>query len=130
MGPIYLILALLFSLLIAFVAVANKDTVLVKYLFGQAEVSLIVLILGSAVVGALAMGLFSLFRGIRAALRFREERRMREELRLRVKKLEEENTLLEAELARLKRPAGTAASTPETEPPQTPGEPPEKTGQP
>ncbi|MDW7738691.1 MAG: LapA family protein [Bacillota bacterium] len=98
MGSFYLILGLIFSLLIAIVALANNETVTVSYIFGRAEVSLILLILGSAVVGALAMGLFSLFRSIRSALAFRQLRHQQEELQKNIKNLEEEKIFLIAEL--------------------------------
>ncbi len=100
MGSIWLVLALVFSLLIAIVALANQQAVTVNYLFGQAEIYLIILILGSAIAGALTMGLFSLFRGIRAAIKFREERRAKEELQLQIRALEKEKLSLEAELGR------------------------------
>ena len=104
MGSLFLILALFFSLLIAIVAIANNEPVPVNYLFGRAEISLIILILGSAITGALAMGLFSLFRSIRTALKFREGRRRQEELVLKVEQLEQEKCGLAEELARLAAP--------------------------
>ncbi len=100
MGSFYLILALVFSLLIAIMAVANNEVVTVSYIFGRAEVSLIVLILGSAFTGALVMGLFSLFRAIKTAFAFREARRRCDELQKEVRSLEEEKIYLEAELNR------------------------------
>ncbi len=100
MSMIYLVLALLFSLLIAIVAMVNGEIVTVNYLFGQARLSLIVLILGSACAGALAMGFFSIFRGIRNHLKFQEEHRNQEELQRRLELLEEEKNKLEAELGR------------------------------
>lgn len=140
MGPLSLILALAFSLLIAVIAIANNEVVSVNYLFGRTQVSLIVLILGSAIAGALAMGLFALFRGVRTAFRFRETRRRQEELQKRIGVLEEEKALLEAELIRRKaqeagapepvEPPGEAgAPAPEEEPagPETPPE--EQAGQ-
>ncbi len=98
MGSLLLILALTFSLLITIVALANQQPVTANYLFGQAEVSLIVLILGSAIAGASAMGLFSLFRGIRTAFGFREERRQKEELQRQIETLKNEKNLLLAKL--------------------------------
>ncbi len=100
MSSFYLILGLVFSLLIAIVALANNDTVTVSYLFGRSDVSLILLILGSAFAGALVMGLFSLFRSIRTAFAFREMRHQQEDLRKKLKSLEEEKLFLEAELNR------------------------------
>jgi lipopolysaccharide assembly protein A len=96
----YLILALIFSLLIAIVAVANNDSVTVNYIFGRSEISLILLILGSAFSGALVMGLISLFRTIRSALAFREMRHQKDLLQKKINSLEEEKLFLEAELSR------------------------------
>lgn len=96
----YLVLALLFSLLIAAAAIVNVEIVTVNYLFGEASLSLIVLILGSACAGALALGFFGLFRGTRANLRFREMRHSKEDLERRVDVLEDEKMRLEAELGR------------------------------
>ena len=96
----YLVLALLFSLLIAVVAMANSANVTVYYLFGHAQLSLPVLVLGSACAGALAMGFFGLFRGIRTHLRFREARRDQVDLQHRVDFLEKEKNRLEAEVGR------------------------------
>lgn len=98
MGSFYLIMGLVFSLIIAIMALANNESVTVSYIFGRAEVSLILLILGSAFVGALTMGLFALFRSIRTALSFREMRQKEETLQKKVKALEEEKVFLEAEL--------------------------------
>ncbi len=100
MSSFYLILALIFSLLIAIVAVANNDSVTVNYIFGRSEVSLILLILGSAFSGALVMGLISLFRTIRSALSFREMRHQKDLLQKQINSLEEEKLFLEAELSK------------------------------
>jgi lipopolysaccharide assembly protein A len=98
MGSLYLILGLVFILIIAIVAIANNETVTVSYIFGRSEVSLILLILGSAVTGALAMGLFSLFRSIRSAFAFRELRHQQNVIQKQLKALEEEKMFLQAEL--------------------------------
>jgi len=94
----YLILALVFSLIIAIVAIANTEPVTVNYLFGRADISLIVLILGSAFAGAVVMGMLSLFRSIKAALAFRHLRQEKETLQKQVKELENDKVFLEAEL--------------------------------
>ncbi len=99
MSIFYLVLALLFSLLIAVVAMVNSEVVAVNYLFGQARVSLIVLIIGSACAGALTLSFFSLFRGIRNHLKFREERHNHEQLQHRVEFLEKENSRLEEKMS-------------------------------
>lgn len=115
MASFYLILGLVFSLLIAIIALANNQVVTVSYIFGRAEVSLILLILGSAFAGALIMGLFSLFRAIRGALSFRHMRQQQEALQKQVKDLEEAKLFLEAELTRYKSvPADQAEAESET----------------
>ena len=103
-----LILSLLFSLLIALVAAANTQLVAISYLFGRAEVSLIVLIISSAAAGALAMGLFNLYRSIRTAFRQRTDKRRREDLEKRLAGLEQDREALQRELEQL-RGAGAAA---------------------
>lgn len=100
MSMFYLVLALLFSLLIAVVAMVNGETVAVNYLFGQARLPLIVLILGSACSGALALGFFGLYRSIRTHLKFREVRHEQEDMQHRVEFLEKEKARLEAEVGR------------------------------
>ena len=100
MNMLYLVLALLFSLLIAVVAMVNSETVTVNYLLGHANVSLIVLILASACAGALTVGSLSLFRGIQNQLKFRGLRHHQEYLQDRVEFLEKEKTRLEAQLGR------------------------------
>ncbi|NMD41845.1 MAG: DUF1049 domain-containing protein [Firmicutes bacterium] len=105
MGSLLLIFSLLFTLLIAIIAAANHQPVVVNYLFGRAELPLIVLIAGAAAAGALAVGLFSLYRGIRSALETRADRKCREELRARLAGLEQEKGRLQGELARLQQAA-------------------------
>ncbi|NLA11506.1 MAG: DUF1049 domain-containing protein [Firmicutes bacterium] len=98
MGSLLLFFSLLFTLLIAIVAAANHQPVAVNYLFGVAEVSLIVLIAGAAAAGALAMGLFSLYRSVRSVLKTRAEKKRWEELQVRLADLEREKGRLQAEL--------------------------------
>lgn len=51
-----LILALLFALIVAIFAVVNVKPVLVDYVFGTAELPLILIILSSALLGGLIVG--------------------------------------------------------------------------
>lgn len=116
MGSFYLIMGLVFSLIVAIFALANNESVTVSYILGHAEVSLILLILGSAVTGALVMGLFSIFRSIRTAFAFRDLRHQQKDLQKKVKTLEEEKVFLEAELNRaLSVPAEEMEGLPEEE---------------
>ncbi len=100
MGMLYLVLALLFGLFTAVVAMANSEIVTVNYLIGQIRLSLIAIILGSAWAGALTAGFFSLFRSIKTHLKFRETHRNQEELQRRLELMEKEKMRLEAELGR------------------------------
>lgn len=98
MGSLLLILGLLFSLLVAVIALANHNPVPVNYLIGKSEVPLILLILGSAACGALSMSLFSIFRGVRTAFKLREGRRRYDELDRRARELELDKAALETQL--------------------------------
>jgi lipopolysaccharide assembly protein A len=59
------ILGLFFSLVVAIFAVVNVESVSVNYLFGYANIPLILIILGSALVGGLVVGLFGVIRQYR-----------------------------------------------------------------
>ena len=115
MSMLYLVLALLFSLLIAVVAMVNSEVVTINYLLGQANVSLIVLILASASAGALTVGSLSLFSGIQSQLNFRSLRHQQTELQNRVECLEKEKTRLEAELGRQQSERETVTEDKNTE---------------
>lgn len=56
------ILALLFALIVAIFAVINVESVRIDYLFGTAEIPLILIILGSALLGGFVTGSFGLVR--------------------------------------------------------------------
>ncbi|EDL62614.1 LapA family protein [Bacillus sp. SG-1] len=57
-----LILGLIFALIVAIFAVINVDPVRVNYLFGEAEWPLILVIIGSVLMGGLIVGSVGLFR--------------------------------------------------------------------
>lgn len=57
-----ILLGLLFAVIIALFAIANVDAVPVNYLFGEADWPLILVILGSALLGFLLSGVFALGR--------------------------------------------------------------------
>lgn len=70
-----ILFGLLFSVIIAIFAVANVDSVPVNYLFGEAEWPLILVILGSALLGFLLSGVFALGRlyGLRRKVKMLEK---------------------------------------------------------
>ncbi|XXM73610.1 LapA family protein [Lysinibacillus sphaericus] len=57
-----LLLGIIFALIVAVFAVINVDPVTVNYLFGQAEWPLILVILGSVLMGGIIVGSVGLFR--------------------------------------------------------------------
>ncbi|EMR05842.1 putative integral membrane protein [Bhargavaea cecembensis DSE10] len=57
-----LLLGLILAIIVAWFAIVNVDPVPVNYVFGTAEWPLILVILGSALLGAAVSGLVSMFR--------------------------------------------------------------------
>lgn len=57
-----LLIGLIFAVIVAIFAVVNVDSVPVNYVFGSAEWPLILVILGSALLGALISGSVAIFR--------------------------------------------------------------------
>lgn len=108
MGSLLIILALIFSLLVAVIAAANNQPVSVNYIFGEAHISLIVLIFGAAAAGAMVIGLLSLYRGIRVALQMRGEKKRQEELQRRLDSLEQEKFYIQQKLKELQKQQGAA----------------------
>lgn len=80
-----LLFALIFAVVVAIFAVVNVDTVPVNYVFGTAQWPLILVILVSALLGALVSGSVAIFRS------FVFQRR--------VKQLEKDNTVKESLIA-------------------------------
>jgi putative membrane protein len=61
-GQRLLIFALIFALIIAIFSVLNVDAVPVNYLFGEALIPLIIVIIASALTGGLIVGAVGIFR--------------------------------------------------------------------
>ncbi|KZE69318.1 hypothetical protein AWM68_03360 [Fictibacillus phosphorivorans] len=61
---LYLLFGFIFALIIATFAVINVGDVEINYLFGTATWPLVLVILGSAVIGGLSVGLFGLIKVI------------------------------------------------------------------
>jgi|SRR5699024_288796 len=55
-----LIIGLIFALLISIIAIINFESVSFNYIFGEIEMPLIIIILISAILGALTSGMFSI----------------------------------------------------------------------
>ena len=101
MRLIFLVLALMFGLIIAAAAIINNEVVTVNYFFGQVNLTLFMLILGSAVAGALFMGSLSIYRGIHNYMNSQGDRGLKKELQNRVRTLEDEKQKLEDEKQKL-----------------------------
>ncbi|MBZ4655228.1 MAG: hypothetical protein JG781_2587 [Peptococcaceae bacterium] len=93
---VYLISALLFSLLVAIFAIQNTEQVIIKFLTFQFPISLVLVILGSAVVGALALYFLGLFKQVGSWIKLRQLQHQKEDLAEQVKKLQEKLASLEA----------------------------------
>ncbi|MFD1736070.1 lipopolysaccharide assembly LapA domain-containing protein [Bacillus salitolerans] len=79
-----LIVALLFALIVAVFAVVNVNPVRVDYVFGVSEWPLILVILGSAVLGAFAVGAAGIFRLIMLQKNIKQLQKENEQLRKKV----------------------------------------------
>ena len=109
MRTIFLILAFLVSFVIALVAIINSEVVALNYLFGHVNLTLSILILGSALAGALVMGFFSIFRSIHNYMKSEGDRGYKEELKRRVRLSEDDKAKLENELGNQKKELKNAA---------------------
>lgn len=84
----YLISALVFSLLVAIFAIQNTETVVIKFLPWSFSVSLVLIVLGSAVAGALVLYFLGLFKQVGAWMKIRQLNHHKTELEKQVKNLE------------------------------------------
>lgn len=66
------LLGLLFAIIIAIFSIANVDSVPFNYVFGIAEWPLVLIILGSALLGAAISGFVAMFRSVVASHRIKE----------------------------------------------------------
>lgn len=98
MKTIFLLLSLLVGLLISVAAIINTDVVTVNYLFGQMDLPLFMLILGSAIAGTMFMGFLNIFSSINKHMKSQGDRDYKKVLEERVKVLESETIELQAEL--------------------------------
>lgn len=71
MSQVGVILALVFSLIIAVFAILNNEPVVINYLFNTVEVSAVIVILGSAVSGAIVVFLLGVYRQIKLVVKMR-----------------------------------------------------------
>jgi len=94
---LYLISALVFSILVALFAVQNTEEVVVKFITFQFRIPLVLVILGSAAVGALALYFLSLLKQFDFWLKVRHLNSRKKELERQVKELEKKADFVGAE---------------------------------
>lgn len=110
MRVIILVLAVIIGLIIAAVAMINNEVVTVNYFFGQVNLTLFMLILGSAVAGAVFMGSLGIFRRIHNYMNAQGDHGLKKELMNRVKTLEDEKKKMEDELKKNQKDREDAAA--------------------
>ncbi|QJC53451.1 DUF1049 domain-containing protein [Paenibacillus albicereus] len=76
-----LLSGLVFALLIAIFAVINVDSVQVNFLFAQTSLPLILVILGSALLGGASVGLFGIIRSFKLQKRLKAQQKELDGLR-------------------------------------------------
>ncbi len=109
MNQFGVILALLFSMIIALFAIANNQPIEVNYLYGRAEVSAVIVILGAAILGALVIFLLNLFRQFRTGFQIRSLRQEIASLQDKFQEVEAERDSLLVQLGQLQE-SGEEAS--------------------
>ena len=67
-----LLFGLLFAIIIALFAIFNIESVQVNYIFGKAELPLVLVILFSALLGAMVSGFVAMFRTVQSNHRLKE----------------------------------------------------------
>jgi len=99
----FIVLMILLIVAVVAVAVANQEMVTIDYLFGQVELSVFSVMLGSASAGILIMVCFYIYRSIHNYFKSGSDRALKKELQQKIKYLESENKKLEEEVARLQK---------------------------
>lgn len=103
MRTIFIILMVLMIIAVVAIAILNSEVVTVHYLFGQIELNLFLVILGSALVGIVIMILFMVYRSIHNYVKAESERSLKKELQRQLNTLEVENKKLLDEISKLQK---------------------------
>ncbi|MBY0095979.1 LapA family protein [Mesobacillus maritimus] len=90
-----LILALIFALIVAVFAVVNVESVKVDYVFGTAYLPLILIVLGSALLGGLIVGSIGLFRNFMLQRKVKQLSKEKIHLEEKIEELEQKSSLSE-----------------------------------
>ncbi|MGM0900902.1 MAG: LapA family protein [Bacillota bacterium] len=87
-----LILALIFALIVAIFAVVNVESVKVDYVFGTTYLPLILIVLGSALLGGLIVGSIGLFRNFMLQRQVKQLTKEKAQLEGKMEELEEKQS--------------------------------------
>ncbi len=101
MSQFGVILALIFSLVIAIFALANNQLIIVNYLYGKTEISAVIVILGAAILGAFVMFLLNMFKQIKTSFHMRSLQSELGESRSQIDELKSERDALLVQLGQL-----------------------------
>ena len=93
------IFGLFFGLVIAFFAILNTETVALNYYLGSVETSVALLVLASAICGALAIGLLGFLKQVRAGFAIWDFRNKSKRLAKEVESLKNQKNALADDLA-------------------------------
>lgn len=115
MRTFFIILMFLLAFAIAAVALLNSEIVNVNYLFGQIELNLFAVILGSALGGILVMIFFVIYRSIHNYVKSESDRNLKKELQRQLKTFESDNKRLTDEISKLQGEREIAAEKARTE---------------
>ncbi len=109
MRTFFIILMITAALAITALAFLNSEIVTVNYLFGQIDLNLYSVILGSALGGIIVMIFYLIYRGIHNYIKSESERNLKKELQRQLKTLEFENKRMADEISKLQREREVAA---------------------
>ncbi len=93
------ILGLLFGFVIAFFAVLNTDAVIISYYFGELETSAALLVLASAALGAITVGMLGLVKHIRTGFALWDYKNKLQRLNKEIEGLKREKKALSDDLS-------------------------------
>ena len=107
MSQFGVILALIFSLVIAIFALANNQPIIVNYLYGKTEISAVIVILGAAILGAFVIFLLNMFKQIKTGFQIRSLQSELKESRSQLSELKNERDDLLMQIGQLQNTPDT-----------------------
>ena len=110
MSQFGVILALIFSLVIAIFALANNQPIIVNYLYGKTEISAVIVILGAAILGAFVIFLLNMFKQIKTGFQIRSLQSELKESRSQLSELKNERDDLLVQIGHLQNTPDTPDS--------------------